>query len=464
MQPVTENKNLEDREFQRRQAFLKYTTESTEVDYKMGIKLESKTAFTYKLIKHILAMANSGSGYLVIGYREDDKTKIPTAEVITDEILQSYDASALAEMVEGFISGDDKIDVVIYKEKNIENGVTYPIIEVSGFTKRPFFCSKDASIQSENPTKLENILKKGGLYVRTASARTGILATPDQWDLLIERCVENSQDELMKRFKSMMKSVGFYNLEDGPKKSSRNQDITTASTPKIVEDFTKRGSPQEGMEVVHSLVDLDKKWTKKELIDGMEASQQKNTGWPIGTMYKYSKDGMPTPLTDGIELKLESAFDGTYDYWKLLEDGTFYFFRNFQENLTTEGKAKRIMWFDTRVWRVTEGIKHMVSLYKSLNVDPTQKVSLQIKHYGINERELTANSSSRSFTMFPRKSGASKDVVWTKEATLDEFLVNAEDYAKEAIKELLLMFEFWEPSEGVIESVIAEYNASAIRH
>ena len=91
-------------------------------------------------------------------------------------------------------------------------------------------------------------------------------------------------------------------------------------------------------------------------------------------------------------------------------------------------------------------------------------MSLQIKHYGINERELTANSSSRSFTMFPRKSGASKDVVWTKEATLDEFLVNAEDYAKEAIKELLLMFEFWEPSEGVIESVIAEYNASAIRH
>jgi hypothetical protein len=460
----TENKNLEDHEFWRRQAFLKYTTESSEVDYKTGVKLESKSAFAYKLVKHILGMANSGGGYLVIGYKEDGKTKVPTAENITDDIIQSYDVSSLAEIVESFTSGEDKIELKIHKEKNPENNLIYPIVEVFGFTKRPFFCAKDATSPLSDPKKPEQILRRGALYVRTASARTGILATPDQWDLLIDKCVESSQDELMKRFKNMMKSVGFSSLEDQQKKSTRNEEISALSLPVIEDDFKKKAVSVAGLEISHSLVDLDKKWTKKELIDAMEASQQKNTGWPIGTMYRYNKDGMPTPLANGIVLKIESSFDGTYDYWKILEDGTFYFFRNFQEDLTKEGKTKKILWFDTRVWRVIEGIKHMISLYKNLGVYPTQIVSIEIKHYGIDERELTASEGLRSFVMFPRKSGKSKNVTWRKEATLDEFFVNSEEYTVEAMKDMLSMFEFWEPANGVIEGVIQDYNASAIRH
>jgi hypothetical protein len=464
MNSLEENKNLQEAEHQRRIGFLKFPSEAGEVDYKMGVKLESKTPFTFKLIRHIIAMANSGGGFLVIGYKEDGQTKIPTAEKISDEILNSYDVSILAEMVEGYISGTEKIELKVYKEINPDNGATYPIIEIIGFKKRPFFCGKDASIPSTDPKKSELILKQSSLYVRNVSARTGILATPDQWDALIDKCVESHQDELMKRFRSMLKSVGFSASDDSQKKTDRNVSMTKAVEQEVSGYFSKKKEERSGLEITHSLVDSENKWDKAKLVDAMEKSQQKNTGWPIGTMYRYNKEGMPIPLADGIRLKIESGFDGTYDFWQLNDDGTFYFFRKFQEDLTEQGRSERILWFDTRVWRVVEGIKHMVDLYKNLGVDPSQMVSIEIKHCGINERALSAGDHGRAFTMYPRKSGPTKDVAWKKEATLDEFLVNSEEYAKEALVELFTMFEFWQPAPGVIDGVINDYNSSEIRH
>lgn len=441
-----ENKELEN--------LLKYPNESKIVDYKNSEILSKDNSFTYKLIKHIIGFANSGGGHIVIGYKENDK-KIPVADpVISDDIINSYDVSTLAQMIESFVGTHNKIDLKIYKIENPDNNKIYPIIRVNGFDKNPYFCIKDYTDQSTN----KQILKKDSLYTRIASARTIELATPEDWEKLIDQAVSKKQDDLLFRFKGLLKEVGLANkpdiATDVAKKNGdqRYKDFLAV----VVKDKTKA----EGLTINHHLTNK-KTWIKDVLMDAMESAKQKNTGWPIGTFYRYgSREHMPEPLTDGIQLKLSSAMDGTYDFWKLYEDGQFLFFRNYQEDLTTKGKETRMIWFDTRMWRIIEAIKHTVALYKALDVDPTEVISLEISHLGIDNRELTAGNPHRM--LWPHKSKSITEVVWKKEVTLDDLMVNSEGYAKECSKELFLMFDYLKLDESVLDSVIQEYNQSRV--
>ena len=64
--------------------------------------------------------------------------------------------------------------------------------------------------------------------------------------------------------------------------------------------------------------------------------------------------------------------------------------------------------------------------------------------------------------LMPHKSKSLTEVIWKKEATLDEFMVNSEDYAKECAKSLFLMFDYLKLDEPVLDSVIQEYNQSRV--
>ena len=138
-------RNLEDRGSDLRQTFLKFPNEESFVDYKAAQAFVQGDDFSLKLIKHILGMANSGGGYIVIGYKENDHGQ-PEAETIDPQITASYDTSKLAECVEKYTAGTDRINLIVHKDKNRANGLTYPVIEVKGFEKRPFFCKSDKRV------------------------------------------------------------------------------------------------------------------------------------------------------------------------------------------------------------------------------------------------------------------------------------------------------------------------------
>ncbi|MFA6077214.1 MAG: RNA-binding domain-containing protein [Candidatus Paceibacterota bacterium] len=450
---VDDFKNVEE---DRLKGFLKYPLETKNVDYKSGEAISSKNPFSYKLIKHILGFANTGGGYIVIGYQEDGN-KIPQPQDISKEVLASYDPSSLAQMAESFTSGE-KVNLEIHKVLNSENQKIYPIIKVSGFSEKPFFCKKEY----RDPVSKDTILKTNALYVRVSSSRTIELASPEDWNDLIDQCVGKRQEAFLFRFKDLMKEVGFMDLKKITKKNEDLEDnVENSNQNKVKKELVQKKMEFAGLEVFHELPNNSKKWNRKELIDSAEKSQQPNTGWPIGVMLRHNKEGMPKPTENGIELKLADGSNKTYDYWSLNETGTFYFFRNFQEDEINDSEKKRKLFFDTRIWRVIEAIKHAVSLYKALGVSPTEKILLKIKHAGINNRELTAGNPMRM--MWHHISGDLKEVSWEKAVSFDDLLVNGEEFTKEIVRELFLMFEYWVPEDSVLDGVIEEYNKSKVR-
>ena len=84
---------------------LQYPTEAKDIEYKAAVKFDERTVFAAKLIKQILAFANSGGGYLIVGYKEQsDGSHAPDPD-ITDEIVASYDVTRLYQHTGKYLDG-----------------------------------------------------------------------------------------------------------------------------------------------------------------------------------------------------------------------------------------------------------------------------------------------------------------------------------------------------------------------
>lgn len=435
-----------------RQAFLKHPTESAEVDFKDGIALTPKSRFCHKLVKHILGMANAGGGYIVIGFRENAEGVPEALPQLDKDVLSSYDVSDLAQIVEAHIFGSEKIYLKVHKDPHPDTGVIYPIIEISPFIKRPFFCFRTTS---------DNELLQGALYIRVASARTIVVASPDEWDKLIDQCVRAHHDELLLRFKSLIGEMGFTapNLYQTATlfPERKFQDIDTVQH-ELSKKFEDAGIEREGLEILHYPF-IEKKWSRPTLLDSLRDAKLRNTGWPIGIVTHADGD-RPEPLHKGAYAEIGQP-KGEFDYWYINENGAFYFFRRYEED-SQFNNPDRHFYFDVRLWRIIEAIRHTISLYKALSVDPTTMIFLQIKHTGLLNRILTASNKGRAVTMRTRINKTVPEVLWNKTVSLDDLLVNGDAYVAIIARELFETFGFWNPADEVITGIIKEFDKSSL--
>ena len=445
-----DNISLSDRGREVRQSFLKYPGENSEVDYKAAGAFKEGEEFALKIVKHILGMCNSGGGYLVIGYKENNE-KVPEAEKMDSSVLVSYDPSKIAQYVEKFTIGTERISIAVHKDPHPDTGMVYPIIQVFGFAKRPLFCKS-----TKGP------LSEGALYVRIASARTINVATPDDWDNLIDLCVERRQEETLGRFASILREVGLPSLSVVPPKLANEAEGKWLEERRSeVEQFCKSQNRKfAGIEICHWIDQSEYNWSLSELLDAAAKAAQKKTGWPIGLLSR-SGNNLPSPQEDGIKVVIDS-FSDRFDYWYLREDGRFYLFRTYEENpKRDELDEYDTIYFDIRIWRAAEAIDHCIALYQALSVKPSEKVQFWFRHNDLNDRHLTASNPGRAFTMWDRVCKAEVST-WNYEGSIDLLQTEKKNLVIKICKKLFNLFDFWEPSNSLIEGVMTEYFSSRI--
>ncbi|MDD5701301.1 MAG: hypothetical protein WC683_08450 [bacterium] len=212
-------------------------------------------------------------------------------------------------------------------------------------------------------------------------------------------------------------------------------------------------------EVAHWLSgDHKYNWSQKELLTAKEKAECRNTGWPIGVTL-HREDARPKYYKDSIAAIITS--NDSYDEWKLKRDGSFYFMRVFGEDIKRGGKKNNILFFDVRIWRITEALLHCQRLYTNLGVEPTVAIRFDLNHYGLSNRVLTASNPDRAFSMNERTCHED-ELDSSLEFSLLDLTNNIESYSVDLCKELFILFDGWEPAPGVIEGVIADFMRSRI--
>ena len=434
-------------------SYLKYPGESPLVDYKAAVQFKERNEFSHKLVKHALGMANAGGGYLVIGYRED-KSKIPLPDTnLTKEIVASYEATRIAQFINSYIEGDEKIELQLWKVDY--ERMQYPIIEIREFTESPFFCSKSTN---------DGILKGGYLYFRDSATRTIKIAGPSEWRQLIEICVKKKHEYVLSQIRDLFKEVGMLGLYEKGVSAHYEamQDWIEEKRVKMRNLIISRynGESQVGFwEFVHWLPDYEKIFNQQTLLEVSEKSQLHNTGWPIGVVL-YNQEHKPIPTKEGIEAVIVSKIFGSIDYWFFRKDGSYYFARVYEEDRVkrvqeSEKKVKRLL-FDVFIWRVAEALLHCVKLNTILGLSTDERIIIKFSWFGLSNRTL--GSSTRRL-ISPRMSSA-MDESWEKETTLGELSSKWEDFTIEAVNKVFLLFDYLTIKEKILKEIIEEFKNS----
>lgn len=175
-----------------RRRLLEFPAERQDVEYKSSEPFDGKSDFSLKLLKHIQGMANSGGGHIIIGItQERDKPYEPDPNH-TSEAAHTYDQTKLSQAADASVARGQAVKLLVYPTEF--GSLVYPIITVQPFKRQPVVCR----------TTQGGILREGAVYIRRSSAETVAVSTPQDWEDLINRCVELRHNELLQRFGALL--------------------------------------------------------------------------------------------------------------------------------------------------------------------------------------------------------------------------------------------------------------------
>ncbi len=186
-----------------RQRLLTHPGERQDVDYKSSVPFGTDDSFSLKLIKHIQGMANTGGGWIIIGFIElEDRGLLPDL-VHTNDVCASYDPTPLSQRVDSFVARGQRVTITIHLEVHPDSGLQFPIIQVLGFERLPCICRSD-KVSSDTG---EQILRQGSVYLRRPGAETVSVSTPQDWEDLINRCVRLRRDDFLNEFRELFERM-----------------------------------------------------------------------------------------------------------------------------------------------------------------------------------------------------------------------------------------------------------------
>ena len=420
---------------------LDYPLEAKDTDYKSAVKFDEQTDFAAKLVKHILGFANSGGGYIIIGFKEKPN-KIPEPDAaIADEIVASYEVTRLCQHVEKYLLGQDRIKIEIPKITSSQ-GTIYPIISVGRFPEYPFVCT---TTHISNLTG-EAILESGQIYIRTEGARTLAVKAPSEWRQLIRECIKASQEIEAKRPTEGGEEEAVKQFSTWVKNENDNatRELKSAGFDKGFFEFL--------VQVPYGLDQID----NATLLEIADKSECHNTGWPIGVVMT-KPEYKPVPLADGIRGIINTG-DG-FDYWALNNRGHFLFIRNHQEDTSHwEGlpEGSRWLWFDVAIWRISEIFCYTSNLCTELNLKQSDKIRLTLSYTGLKGRVLSVSNPLRLGFMEAEKCTVDK---YDKDLELQvaDIITKLKEYVYQIAVELFGLFNFYKPERPIVDNIVDEF-------
>ncbi len=407
----------------RLQQLLAYPREDLDIEFKCWLDMDNPE-HRADIAQAILALANHGGGYIIIGL-DETSSELQTPLVRPDS-LRCYDQDAINGIVHKF--ADPPFHCQVHFVAHPDTAADHPVIIVPGGHKVP--------IRSKAQGSNNRHVQMNCYYIRRPGPKSETIQTAQEWDHLIGRCLRAQRDDLLENIRALLYGAAQTRSSTDTEDAIQLEKWNEAAVERFNELKATLGPNENPGRYEHGVWTLSYRLAgdvkKLSLAKFREAIQQADahlTGWPTWSV--FHQEGLaPKPYRGIVECWLKNT-TGQNQYYSA-EPGKF---------------------FDPfiPVWRIGECLLHAERM-ATLICEAKPDVIVQATWSGLLGRKLHRRFGSVNTFLYRE---AREDIVRSTSRFSMETITNG---LPEAISEMLQplydVFDFYEmPIESIQEQV-----------
>lgn len=437
---------------QRLQDLLAFAQEAMDVEIKRWLDLSTEEAKA-DLAQALLALANHGGGYIIVGYCESHGKCAPDEQRPSNLSLYNQD------LVNGIIQSyaDPAFHCQVHHVVDPQSGGLFPIIVVPGGHRVPIRARRDGPNQKH--------VRLNSYYIRRPGPKSEQPQTAQEWDQLIGRCVRANREDLVDQLRLLLLGLdsnrSAVNAEEQAKQ--RLESWITESRRRWQSLVDSRSTDGVSKRFRHGV------WTAaysvlgdfprpplQDLMAILQQARGHETGW-VPWWVPTRNEIKPYPFDGLVECWL---VDGSYpdpahsDFWRASPEGMMYLLRGYQEDSRPQTTEPGTV-FDLTlpIWRVGECLLHAEQFARLLG-EPSAPVLFSFTFQGLAGRVLTSWASPERYLSIDRKArqGEVTSTLQIEANTISTVLPEA---VLTIVRPLYEIFEFFSPSPDMLQQELA---------
>jgi hypothetical protein len=405
------------------------------------------------LMKAVLALANHGGGFVLLGFTEKQGTWMEDVDGRPAD-LTCYDQ----DRVNGFVANyaEPVFHCEVHHVGHPQTGAVHPVVVVPpGHV--PIRAKRDGP-------ELKQV-RIDSYYVRLPGPKSETPRTGADWDRLLRRCTLNDRDALLDDIRRL--------LGGGQSTVAPPAPSTIDEVDAWAEDSLARWShliAERGVTDVYShgratyaylVGSAFNRPSQQDLIGVLEQAKGPETGWPMWLVLHGDRTGAPMPHQGTIEALLAGGTvfnDPSHsDYWRADPSGRFFLLRGFEEDDEQEKRESGTVFdFLLPVWRCGEALLHASRVAEALGV-PDATITFRVSWTGLQGRALRS-LWERRFMDGSRQ--AREDAVVSHVAvSADSISPNLAAILQQLLAPLYAVFDFFQMPQNVVEEELTKFRS-----
>lgn len=437
----------------RLQDLLAYPREDLDKELKGWLDLSLKD-HKANLAQAILALANHGGGYIIIGFTKEGGKWIPAEPRPSN--LNGYTQDMINGIVQAY--ADPPFHCRVYHQSHPINGHFFPIVIVPGNHRVPIRAKKDG------PNR--KYVQMNTYYIRRPGPKSEPPQSGQEWDELINRCIRAAREDLLESIRELLLGPVTLPRTLAPEEEARRRledwiQESRARWQSLVDEKLSDEKPSrysKGIWIVaYSIVGDFQPPTRSDFLDILKNVQGHETGWPPWWV-PLSRKIAPYPYNGLIECWLAESISGGAahsDFWRASPQGMMFLLRGYEEdNYLDRIEPGTIFDLTLPVWRVGECLLHAQRLATVL-ADQSASIIFRVTWEGLSGRTLTAWASPRRFlygNLQSRQDSVNSEIV----VSADRISTTLPEIVGTLTQRLYEVFNFFAPPSKMIQEELSK--------
>lgn len=428
------------------QALIATPREDLGVEIKSWLDLKNKDD-NAKLAKAIIALANHGGGFIILGMRETGAGQFEPAPGRPDT-LAGYTQDIIARIAAAY--AEPAFQVAVH---HVDAGVgTFPVVQIPGGHRTP--------IQAKKGSPDQKTLLVGRVYIRRPTPESAEPGTAAEWRELIDRCIRATRDDLLDAIRGILDGRDIQSFSPPPSEEAllaawaddglARWTARAPISPTMVKLF-----PPGFYRVAYKLIGPMSPIEAPELLAAINSATTRHTGWspwwvPTREGIKpYVKDGAVECFLGGEEPRRVVDDPAHADFWRVSPNGEAVLIRGFDED-SYPARMKPGTMFDVTlpVWRIGDCLLQAAKFAAAVG-RPDAEIVFSVKWSGLAGRSLTHVEGRRLIDESYVAQQDNLDRVMTVRA--DQIADRLPEILFEFLKPLYALFDFFQLPKSLVD-------------